>query len=1215
MNNKVTPIDMNMLDTIKSLIEDNQLSFLIGAGFSKNINKKAFPSWEELLSDAIWKKYGSGVDAERADLEKSVSEKILKEKSLLDIASGVVSDAGYHEAIDEYIEAHTPYLSLSEGKTVLMKDGSVLPVSVNESCHRLLRQLDVHNIYTFNYDNALEFFLGNKDELSKKKAALLSEKAKSQHELKKTEARLTVIREILSSDPSEREMTHKAPSLSDDPLQNINGLQKEESELFGQRQKQLSSIWSKEHELDAVEKEIENAYLVVNKSSEIALTSSGHNIFKIHGNLRMPGDTQYGFDGDRHAQYIITREDYDTYETKHQAFVNLMRIDLLRNRFCIIGVSGTDANFLAWVNWVKDVLDKVEEDDLAGKRQSFFIYAGKEDLGRDMQQMLKNHFIQAVVLKDLFPEASDENQRVKAFLKYIQPNNTSQTDKLAKLWRNIDRGTWRNKNSGSLPEGEDLEELCRLSSSIVFHKSTSTVHSSAKNIQQSIDESATKEGMDLQHAKIISAAIRCSLFPLDNSSSNSLKILSNTKDDFVRETYSYAQKRHLLLTYPARLDDKALGNDDYSKLMKRLFLYDFPSKEECDIFCNSGLDYIRAHSIQMLLFGASDIELEKSAKKFASPQELVMADDWLSWLEQSPKTPLHSTAEKYRAKFPIFRLSDYFKSYLAEMKKRNEVSTYGNIAETIYVDGWYAGYENASVILNSILELGITFAGHTVLSDDDWIAVSGELKSYYPYPLAFYTIARNSKENVCKRVAQELIYDEMAYNYLPDLLKRMIDSITSERTPKDMIPAISRFTKELFVAVPVSKWGKSFIHAIDEFLTHSVKNSSYYVLKDFYRFAAEGIAYIRNKDIKIQVLKHILDNLEDKKSHLDSEINLLAIAARRGLTAKDFEPLSEKLVNYVSGKEKFDTYVVINLAHLLSKDDRRKIYDALEKQSMKDSNLVDAYSFLIKGERARSISYKQKIVSRKDIWQTGIGEKQISFGGGFAKISSVDHILHFNHRQCLAIYNDLKSVLDIVRKHLDNPKHENIDKGWMSLENYFREIAIDMLVFVHRHEECLSSRPDFNDTISELKYVYENCLYGKTVLQMISDDKILRAIRSMMLEAKTNGIQKLGPEYKALLSAILARKSKDVNICFQHISWAIKEYEEFFNTDEFNSLLTSVLGSYAQYFVLGNSRPWDVLGCEKEEAEKHLCRIASILSSRNWPHPFWSTYKKRYYLQ
>ena len=147
------------LEEIQSLIESNQLSFLIGAGFSRNISK-SFPLWRDLLSDAVWNKYGSGRNAERAKREKEVFDKVLQEKSLLDIASEVVSGAGYHEAIDDYIEAHIPYVTSSGDKFVLVKDGAEMPDVVKTDCHTLLRQLDVRNIYTFNYDNALEFFLG-----------------------------------------------------------------------------------------------------------------------------------------------------------------------------------------------------------------------------------------------------------------------------------------------------------------------------------------------------------------------------------------------------------------------------------------------------------------------------------------------------------------------------------------------------------------------------------------------------------------------------------------------------------------------------------------------------------------------------------------------------------------------------------------------------------------------------------------------------------------------------------------------------------------------------------------------------------------------------------------------------------------------------------------------------------------------------------------------
>ena len=43
-----------ILDDIKRYIEEGEMSFLIGAGFSRNVNKDAYPLWGKLLEDAAW---------------------------------------------------------------------------------------------------------------------------------------------------------------------------------------------------------------------------------------------------------------------------------------------------------------------------------------------------------------------------------------------------------------------------------------------------------------------------------------------------------------------------------------------------------------------------------------------------------------------------------------------------------------------------------------------------------------------------------------------------------------------------------------------------------------------------------------------------------------------------------------------------------------------------------------------------------------------------------------------------------------------------------------------------------------------------------------------------------------------------------------------------------------------------------------------------------
>lgn len=1203
----------NILDDIKSLIEENQLSFLIGAGFSRNISK-VFPIWKELLTDAIWSMYGNGNDADRHILGEAFEQKVLQDHTLLEIASKFVSSSGFHETIDDYIEAHTPYLGLEHDKPVLMKDGDICSVTedLNFECHRLLRQLDVPNIYTFNYDNALEFCLGDKRAFQRRKEIAekeLSEVCKKINDLDDQLVRMT---KAIIPDIS---FEGRVPSIeiSSEGILIGNATDNKRGEILEERNTLFSRRNELEQHIQALENKIEKAYLVINHSSEIALTSGGHNIYKIHGDLRIPPRTRYGFDGDKHTQYIITQEDYDTYEKKHSAFVNLMRIDLLRNCFCIIGVSGGDANFLAWINWVKDILDKAE-DEGSKPKWSYYIYSGDTDLPRATRQMLENHFIRPVILKEYFSGASDDSQRIKEFLKAIQPNHVL-IGKLTKLWKDVGRSSIKPVNSLALDDNAALTELCRLSMSHVFHKALSSVHVMARDVVSSSSR-YLKNGTDIDKKKVLAAAVHCSLFPLYGARyEETIHILKQSRNRYVYDTYKYAHKRMLLLSNPSALTDRIINGDDYLSILKSLYLFDFPSIKDCSLKLKTGIDSVRLYSLQVLLKGQSSVNLNSERIQFISPQECVLAADWLTWIPHARNSLIVSSARKIVRKYSAYHLDEYFRSYLQEMTKKQDVASFGSVQDIIYLGGWHAGFENASVILNSIVYLGITFAGHTVLTDKDWCSLASELVSDFPYPIVFYTVARDSKENVAKRIAQELIYSEKSYTLVPGLLKRMMQAIVLEDTPDFMRGSIARFAKELLVAVPVSKWGKLFKSIAMTCLEYA-KRSSFAIAKAIYQFVCAGAEYISYKHLKLAMLKYVLDNLSHNNI-LNNQLNLLAISAGRGLSVKDFEPLSEDLIQFGERYrvKRLESYVLINLAHLLSKTNKLRISDVLEKQALRDSNLAEAYAIFAHKNERLSNDFKQKLTNRKDAWQSGIGKGKVVIGNTCVMISRIDKILHFNDEQVLALYKDIRTVLPSIKAIFEMPNREVIDFGWMSDENTFREVVTDMLVFIHHHKQLLDTSYDTDAVENSLCQVYRNCLFGKTILQMLSDDLIYRAVRSMMTQIELKGIESLKTEYGILLSILLSRDSKDINICFRHISWVIREYEVFFNTKDFNNILISILDSYTQYFVPSKQRRWDIPGCEKELAEYHLTSIAQTLSKRGNYHPFWSQYKRVYYLK
>ena len=422
---------------------------------------------------------------------------------------------------------------------------------------------------------------------------------------------------------------------------------------------------------------------------------------------------------------------------------------------------------------------------------------------------------------------------------------------------------------------------------------------------------------------------------------------------------------------------------------------------------------------------------------------------------------------------------------------------------------------------------------------------------------------------------------------------------------------IARFAKELFVAVPVAKWGKVFIQVADTCLDYADSEANYPTAKALYQFVAEGTEYISDKALKLRLLSRVLANLS-KNSKLDNQLNALAISAGRGLSVNDFEPLADSMVKYAKkNARRLESYVLINLSDLLSLDNRRLIYSTLEKQALRDANLAEAYAVLIKDEPVLSTVFKKKLLAQKDVWQSVVGHRIV--GDGHIKISRIDNLLHFDHDQVLNIFLNLKDTVAFMKSFLER-KQDAIDYGWMSEEGYYREVVMDMMLFVHKHKKELVGEEYYSSVLSDLHFVYLKCLFGKTILQMLADDQIYRAIRSMMLETELGGIHKLIPEYEALFSIMLTKDSKDIGICFQHVSWAVGEYEEFFNTEAFNTLLLSVLDSYVPFFDEKPSRSWDIMGCEKETAEKHLVSLAKTLAGRGFSHSFWESYKKRYFL-
>lgn len=1212
-----------LLDQIKQYIEDGEMSFLIGAGFSRNVNKDAYPMWGGLLKDAIWNMFGSGKRTEQK--EKEVMAKVEKEYGYLGFASLLVRKAGYHEAIDTYIESKTPYIRTVSGKPVLLLNGKPLRYAVNQDCHLLLKNLDIQNIYTFNYDNALEFFMGEEAKLSLEKKIVDTEREIEELQVEESELgkqEFSLQEKLAERISAESKMEHSTAVENAD--EETTTSQKLEQKLQDVRK----DLYLKRVELNELRAELETDkrnlktyYNVVKDSYEISLSAKRKSIYKIHGSLRENAIQDYGFDGDTHTQYIITQEDYDTYNEKHGAFVSMMRIDLLRSRFCIVGVSGGDANFLAWINWVKDVLDKTKDRAKRGKEkqhQSFFVYSGSDDMPEELVLMLKNHFIEPVILKDIFPLSKTNEERIKLFLEYLQPFSNKDTSKFTDLWSKISATKLFNRNVEPFTEA-NASELFRLSAFNKFNAPAAAVHYAATNVQFAA-RNYLKDGASKADRLIYAAAIRSTLMPIDLSCSEAdLDQMYKETDDEIKTVFEESYQRMELLQHLSKKNKTQIKEISYTRFLYDLFDFRFPTRDEVEkLSVCSGIDFVRRYSLLMLLHNDNSHEDNLGSAVFNSPQELVLAADWLRCIGYK-NTNLYKKADDCKQQGKLLSLYEYYKAYVLAMHRKEDPKNYGNTSNTIYLDKYAIDVANAAVLLNSFIELGICFAGRTIMEDSEWVKIVRALKQRYPVAMAFYTIVRNSKDSTIKLVAQELMYDDFSRQVLPTVLKNIIGSLVSETTPTYLKGKMAQFASEILPAVNQRHWSRLIVKNAENILGEADNSSQNYELtKSMYGFVASALQYISAKELRLKLLKRVLENV-DMDSRSGSYYNTIVIAARDQLKSSDFAPLNDLVLAFAEKLSKKNNqqvgFIVMNLLILLEGENKLMVLKRMEYRMVRDAYLIGGYVYHIKDYPELVKSFTEYFLQGEDLWHTGIFKDGIHMGNGTVEVSKIDKLLKFNEKQVEYIYNDMKQILGKIDETLQWVNCHKEDNVWFSPENSFMEVVIDMRLFVNNRRKQLARYKDFEETNNMLVNVYEQCFFGKSIFQLISDDEMYRAVRKILTESELYGIDCFRLEYEQFLSSIIAKNSKELKTLFRHIGWAIKHYKSFFFNDDFKRLIAALLKVYRPYFEATNEEPhgWDLMGCQKEVAEKELVSISKTIEGWGVKDEFWNLYKRVFY--
>ena len=1225
----------------------HSMSFIIGAGFSKNISD-LYLSWGELLKDMIHEMYAKEMRSGYMN-----EWEIIDKYGYLGIASEYIRRKGYHEAIDVYIEQRTPVLIDNEDGTYDMRLGNNVVKNVDVTLHRTLLNMKVKNIYTFNYDNALDVYkdltytserarkikendieIKNIDDVFTRIEKMRNDFATSQdhalEKLDKTDTNLDLEKEF-----------HEI--MNTDIVLRVCGIQNDkERSIKEQTEDVYDSLKSYKHQLlDSVKHwntNKQDAYFVVKKSGDITIGEARRNIFKLHGSLRDLGykkkEIAYGFDYDNHAQYIIAQEDYDLYNKKHEAFVDLMRISLLKDAYCIIGFSCDDPNFFLWINWVKDIVDR---EAAANKEENFwnkyYINVDNKELEPDKKLLLHNHYIRVVDLYKVYPTASDRKERLLAFFDDI---NKMQTTK------SITNDFWEHFNFNS---GNSLQEK----NTVVYNKKKiDNVWNLTKDnpfsflakpfeyyrfyFLERIRNVIKARLMDESICKSFLMAANQDNLPLDvvlddDELAYISDFVSSVDDISLKDNYKLLIDEGKLLNNEWKVDES--DNTDQSvlnQITQSLFNFDF---EKCYKQIMNWIPQSQYYQTVRFLMkvsfcrnfdGVESILTVHESYEYNNDQEYMVAlelplglyeyfwdDKNFNAKSQAIQAKIEEIVSKNK---DVIRLSDYFTRLHKELKKEEKIKPLGRSGRIMTFGSSDSVTFGAIRILQVLVKLGFvtrnTFARW--FSNESVYLIVERLYTFYPYPCLYFASQCTNKD-FSRRVAQLYCFSgsEEIQKALQDILVKILRACSSEYLTEERKNTLYIYATAFIKRVHPKHWRKEFKTLYRKQDLGNRNEREFYETK--YSFAQQAVTYMDDASFSHE----IIDSILDKGANITHNDNALLIAATKNINELSKEQIKKVYSLMDNTMNEVQVFILFNMRNFMPK---RKFYDWLEhldKKLLKYPSLILAVSQVAR-QCKRFENLALRLLEESDyLWSTGVNEQD-----GHIVVSdtlSID-VDTFDRDVCIkgeakiVAFERIKVELSLLEKARKSRFYEDWFQDW-STEVY------SMKLFLVRHYKSLSTDEDIYALIRKCDDLYLNISgqrYPQEKLVQQESYKIEQGISELMKGVRTYGIKNFFLEYEIIANIILQHKTKALDMCIRHFSWAVayKKYKKFFVSHNFQQIVLLILRVYKPYFMGKDLEEWD-LNADKNVVESCMINMNRWLKSFGLEDADWKMYKPIFY--
>jgi hypothetical protein len=1081
----------------------------------------------------------------RSAFIKKKASQILQAVGYLQVVSKYISRKGYNEAIATYIEERTPFVKKEGNKLFLITGGVSEEIEHDKlALHRAIIQLPWNNIYTTNYDELLDVCIDPTiiNQLQHQ-IQLIDEEIAS---LNIKEVKLLEDLDALEKTPVEPEKDQAKTAgpadfkfeskKTDVPPRNIG---QERYDL----NYELSNLRRRKEEK---EQQVRNLSISINESYHVITYAAGlklrrnRNIVKLHGSLRSQDERTrnfFEFDGDFKNPYIISGEDYKSYPEKHEAFTQLMRISLLQESFCLVGFSGVDPNFLAWIGWVRDILQKQ-----AAKHQDspdykiYLIDIGAAPDTADKLLFFENHSIiripvtttEVLAIIDSGKEHRNISPReaIRLLLKFLAQDHelqpyiplkdlSSEQDRKS-IWRDLHFSEPHKKINPALIK-QTLNSLDKLKNNIflpdinhgyTFNQIT-ILRSASTQLNWYKDDPITNELV----CRLVLHALKDYFVP----------IYSAVETEVVDVMLSFPSVKPQTEALIARYESlKAISNTDdtYEQILTLAYSMCFDAlKAKLDAWQPEGKNALKkAGFLAMFDPKAAHALLEEQLNNYdnLNGEERMYGFELLSFSQLSFNWQRDKRLDKTIGQYEHtgFRnISDNFKYLQGEVAaKKPKILPYGKGRfSTGNSVQWISQtkQEMALQYLMLLAESGVQMALSRVnfQSSEDWYPIFRMGFETYPFPFLYYSIQYGS-DDFLKRIGQDYAFSEKLVKALPELTTNLFRCL--ETSPKYIQHHVPYVVAELIMAVDPAVWQADFMRywkkGVKEnfaFLDRNQPETSLFT---------NGIKCLSDHGAIIAIIRDCLESLPKETGtmgidflyHLNFNQHFKKMR-RSKATAETLQTILDKLIQNLPGKVDTNLFALGNIYAMLSPEQVAAIKLLLSKEDYTKVRHVRIWHiilYFVYQDRTAVKAIKHAILQHHALWYTGIEGNQISGGVESIDLSTITKSpqnskgVIWTTKELNVLYKKITDILPQIERVAD--RHD----GFIS----FTDVLEDMLVFLQFHQSKLTTKTDFEMTVGlTRKLFHQQRNYDSPSQGLLSDDNspVVQALSEVSKDVRT----------------------------------------------------------------------------------------------------------------